>query len=259
MDMHKRSYLVPTIIAFWLVLAFLFIASNATASMEIVGKYIITLGQVIFDFVAFWMLLDIFMQSKKGFKFAPFCFMVAVLFLVLADFFYHGLLTVGWFSFTLSTQHLYYDLPLTGFFAFMLLGWSRIVATNKSEGGAYKLFTVLVLLTSLLLVWMFFHAVTAKVPHLSIVGVYLTTQTILQALGIMFALVTMARVAQTCLHFIVVGYLMITVSDIVINARFQAGAVQMPGPELLWMLGSMLIAVGAYVRVKELMLMKSRI
>ena len=258
MDMRQRSYLIPTVLAFWLVLTFAYMACSAMAGMELVGKYIVTLGQVIFDFAAFWLLFDIFMQSKKNFKFAPFCFMLALMFLVLSDVFYHGIATMGWFSFALSTQYLYYDLPLTGFFIFMLLGWSRVVAVNKSEGGSYKLFTALVLLSAILLLWMFFHSLTAKVPHLSIVGVYLSAQTILQALGIMFALVTMARVAQACLHFIIAGYLMITVSDIVINARIESGLVSASGPELVWMLGSMLIAVGAYMRVKELAAMKAK-
>lgn len=258
MDMRKRSYLVPTILAFWLVLTFLYMACSTTVGMEVVGKYIVTLGQVIFDFAALWLLFDIFVQSKKDFKFAPFCFMLALLFLVLSDFFFHGIVTMAWFSVALTTQHLYYDLPLTGFFIFMLLGWGRVVATNKSEDGTYKLFTVLVVLSAILLLWMFFHSLTAKVPYLSIVGVYLSAQTILQALGIMFALVTMARVAQTCLHFIIVGYLMITLSDIVINSRMELGLTSSVGPELIWMLGSMLIAVGAYIRVKELTAMKAK-
>lgn len=258
MDMRQRSYLVPTILAFWLVLTFFYMACRATAGMEWVGGYVITLGQVIFDFIAFWLLLDIFKQSKKDFKFAPFCFMLAVLFLVIADFFFHGLVTLGWFSFNPMTQHIYYDVPLTGFFIFMLLGFGRVVTNNKPEGGAYKLFTVLVLLCAVLLLWMFFHALTARVPHLTIVGVYYSAQTILQALGIMFALVAMARVAQTCLHFIISGYLMITVADIVINARLESGVmVSSSGPELIWVLGSMLIAVGAYMRVKELAVINS--
>lgn len=258
MNMRQRAYLIPTILAFWLVLVFLYMVCGSTPGMELTGKYIVTLGQVIFDFAALWLLFSIFVQSKKGFKFAPFCFMFALLFLVLADFFYHGLTSMGWFNFTLTTQHLYYDLPLTGFFIFMLLGWARVVATNKPEGGTYQLFTVLVFLTAILLLWMFFHSLTAKIPHLSIVGVYLSAETILQALGIMFALVTMARVAQTCLHLIVTGYLMITVSDILINTRVEAGMGVAFGPELIWMLGSMLIAVGAYIRVKELAVMKAK-
>lgn len=253
MDLLQRT-LLPTVIAFWLVLGMFYMFSQLHPQVINAGAFVFFLAQVLFDALACLLTFKIATLISPNRKFLAFCFTLAFLCLTLSDFFYNAA-QVGLINLSPAVLNYLSNLPLLGFFVFMLLGFGRLLAVESAESNASPnlLLSLLALVVLVLFVAIFFFSISRSIGVGTPLGVLLAAQTLAQALGVFLALMVMARASHFAVNFTVCGFILIVLSDFLLNVGFETGAnFSSAMLETSWMLGSILLATGAYIRVRSL-------
>lgn len=253
MDSHQRI-LLPTVIAFWLVMGMFHMFSQAHPQIINAGSFVFFLTQVLFDAAACILTFKILALIAPNRKLVALCLSLALLGLTLSDFFYNAS-QVGFIPLS-AYDIVYYDnLPQLGFYVFMLLGLGRLLSVEGAESGysSSLLLKLLAFVVLVLFIAIFFFSASPLMSVRTPLGALLAAETVAQALGVFIALLVMAKASHSAVNYTVCGFLLITLSNFLANIGLETGE-NFSGPmlETFWMLGSILLATGAYIRVRSL-------
>ena len=251
MDIQKHGYFISTMLAFWLVISFFSVMGQYHASFTLTSNYVIAFSQTFFDGVAFILFSSTIKTTTGHDKRINSFFCIAMLGLFLSDFFYNTLY-LDWFSVSAKDVTLDSNVPLILFFAFMLLGFIYVANSIKTS-GFHKVFHLLAALAVIFILVAFFICVPTDVtiagttPHVAF-----SVITLLQTLGILFALIALAKAGTHSMTAIVIGFMAIFFADIFFNIGSKLGKNSTDYIlEIIWVLGNVLLASGAYLRKKE--------
>ena len=251
MNTNEQRCFLPSMLALWLFVAFFNVFAKFKPELALSASYLLAFGQIVFDFIAFGFFVRVMRNSTRERRFPAVCFGLALLFLFLSDFFYYAS-GFAWFSLSPMVQHFTTDLPLTGFFAFMLVGFVRVTlrGQSKKENGSFQLLAVL---SAFFVLASFFFGAPDAVNEDTVASWYYSIQTVLQALGAVFALLAMAREFSASINVLVVGFLALFMADFFLNINANVLLTTQGDDvfEILWMLGSVLMAVAGYMRIQE--------
>lgn len=251
MDIQKHSYFIPTLLAFWLTISFFSVMGQYHGSYQLASHYVIALSQIIFDCVAFYFFVGVIKKTSGDTKIINIFFCIALLSLLISDFFYNAI-NLHWLSVSAAEVNVYPNAPLAIFCVFMLLGFIHVTKTIKVETH-HTLFHLLALLAIIFILVSFFFFVPTDVE---IAGTSshsaFAVLTVLQALGVLFALIAMAKENTRSMNVIVIGFLTIFFAGMFFNINDKIGTYTSDYIlEIIWVLGNVLLAAGAYLRFKS--------
>jgi hypothetical protein len=253
MDSLQRI-LLPTVIAFWLVMGMFHMFSQTHPQIINAGGFVFFLTQVLFDAAACLLTFKIVALIAPNRKFLALCFAIALLGLTLSDFFYNAS-QVGFIPLSVFDLAYFDNLPQLGFYVFMLIGFGRLLSVERteSEHPSSLLLKLLAFVVLVLFIAIFFFSTSSLISVHTPLGALLAAETVAQALGVFLALLVMARASHFAVNYTVCGFILIVLSNFLGNIGLETG-VSFSGPmlETFWMLGSILLATGAYIRVRSL-------
>lgn len=242
--MGQSKHVLPTILAFWLVLASLNVFFRTQMGMADVSSYLIFLVQVIFDIVAVYFIYKLASGMEGAQKMAAMLFVIGLAALTLSDFFFHASNTVHWFN--MGNGDMFVRITLLLFFLFMALGFLKTSSIHRENSSASSLSYLWIVLSALIILALYFMP-EMKDSSLT-ANLWLSLSMIFSVLMLVFALIAMTRVQSTSFNYFALGAVSIFLSSVLMSMH---GVESSRGLESLWMLGSILLATGAYLRVNE--------
>lgn len=231
------------LVGLWIIYAFFYVALKRYDAAVYAG-YLAFIGEVGLDITAAWLTFNLWKKNTGQEKniFALFC--VSFVLAAITDASYNIITNIlGIINFTNFIDSIF-DIPFLGFLIAQLLAWIMVFLKAKPARNN-RIGLISCLLIGIIILGIFIFGIVWKIRVTSLVEFYIAADTILQLLSFVFALLCLAITANTQIHLISSGYLVIVASDLIVHFEILTQTLAPASLlETTWVLGLLLIVFG---------------
>lgn len=247
---HKYLITIGSILI-WFLYSLVYVISKNYIDAKTFCGYWILIGQSGFDLIAMFITFRMYKNNKNNKDSVIYLlFSTSFFFAFLADSTYNFFLNIrGMNSYGILIDSIF-DIPFILFLLLQSIAWIIVSVKNKTTLSiSYYLPSIFI---SSIMLSIFIFIIPWKINHFSILGLYQSIDTILEAIGFAAAIVCLSRSKNIAIFNISIGYMLIISSDLMIRSGVIQNDVKLLSPlETTWTLGLILMCSGFFLFQKE--------
>ncbi|MBN2689295.1 MAG: hypothetical protein JXR42_01645 [Gammaproteobacteria bacterium] len=243
---YNDLYLLLATLFVWTIYAAFYDFFQNVHYASVIPGYMSLVGEAGLDFVAAGFAFVICKKTEVNKTFFM-LLCVSLLAATLSDFIYNEVLNIHRITaFGIATDSLW-DVPFAIFLTLQALAWGVLFFQNSKIMA--KKFSVYIpyLIVGVTIFCIFTYGINWKINQLSTLGWYENIDTMMEALGFIFASFCLIQSRENGIKYLATGYLLVISSDFIIRYSVVTASLQPGNPmETTWTLGLLIMILGLF-------------